>query len=141
MDKRCCIVLIVLVILALFVIVAAWKFEFNENKLLEHKPTLSEVPEEGRKEYLKSLACFNYSEGVTWRRSAIGSIIGTALVAMYLCKTSCLTVERIIVIGFILMATMTTLSNFRAFHIDRVICQKAADDAPWFDDIRNRHPM
>lgn len=133
------IVLIVLAIIAVFVLYWAWRFEHEENVLVEQKPRAEDLPVEERENYLKTLACFQWTTEVTWRRNVIGAIIATFVIYLFLRKRMDVNYIDILIIAFIIVAVMMTLQMYATGHNAKHICEKATgEECPWFYDVRER---
>lgn len=124
--------MITIVIVALIIVIAAWRWEMNEMHRLEDKQDLNSVPEDQRIDFLQELSCFAWTEAVAWRRIVIATIISTFLIFMFYRKKMDMSMVNIITIAVIIAASFMVIDMFRSFHWDRQVCMKASPDAPWF---------
>ena len=124
--------IIVVIILAIIIVVAAWGWEQAEMHALEEKEDISSLPESEQIPALQELACFPWTQAVAWRRIVIATIISTFLIWLVLRTKMKVDLLTLLSIAVIIVATFMVIDMFRSFHWDRVICMKAAPDAPWF---------
>jgi hypothetical protein len=116
----------------ILIIIFAWKFEKSELTKLEHRKNINDVPPNEVIPHLQELACFNFSEGVSWRRTVIGTFISLTVLWILLRPKMKFDVITLISMGVVILSTFTVLDMFRNFHINRVICKKATPNSPWF---------
>ena len=131
--------MIVLLVIAVFILFWAWKFEHEENVLVEQKPRYDEVDVSEREAYLQSLACFGFSTAVSWRRAVIGTIIATFVIYLFIRQRMDVNPLDILILAFIIVAVQMVLAMYQTHHIAGPICEKASGDTcPWFYDVRDR---
>jgi hypothetical protein len=126
MNVDAIIVVVSLAALILVVAVACF-FENLEVEKLKLLPESDKSPE-----YLQELACFNFSQAVAWRRTFIASLIATAILWLILRNAMTFDLPTLVVVAVVIAVTFTVSDMYRSFHVDRVICQKATPNAPWF---------
>jgi|SRR5271156_6670929 len=129
MDAEGIITLVSLAALILVIAVACY-FENLEVEKLQLLPISTNT------DYLRELACFNFSQAVAWRRTFIASLIATAILWLILRNVMTFDLPTLIVVAVVIGVTFTVSDAYRSFHVDRVICQKATPNAPWF---REKH--
>lgn len=123
---------ITIIITAVIIIIAAWRWEMNEMHKLENKHTLDDVPGNEQVKFLQQLACFSWTEGVSWRRLVIASIIATFLIWSAFRSKMDMSLFNIMTVAVIIIATFMVIEMFRSYHWDRQVCMKASPSAPWF---------
>lgn len=127
--------ILAIVIIAVIIIVAAWRWEQAEMHKLEDKLSIDTLPEDEQFAALQELACFNWTEAVAWRRIVIATIISTLIIWLFLRSKMKVQLSMILTIAFVIVATFIVIDMFKSFHWDRQICMKAAPDAPWFKPV------
>ncbi len=126
---------LVIVIILAFVIWIAIGWENKNLMSVEDLPGLDEIPEDEQIKFLQGLACRPYTEGVAWRRVAIGALISTFLIWLFLhyyLKKQSAKIDLVVILTILIVIILTFygLSIFKSFHIDRVICKKADPTLP-----------
>lgn len=128
-------ILLIGVVVAVILLIAIYVWEMREMHLVEDCQSVDDVPEDQKVAHLQDLACYHYTTKVVWRQVVIGTIIATLVIYVFLYKKMHMDITTTLVIAFIILATFMVLGIFNNFHYDRVVCQKAASQAPWFQRL------
>jgi hypothetical protein len=129
------IILLVLLVIAIILFVAIFMWENREMKLVENCKSIEDISEEEKLHHLQDLACYPYTTKVLWRGVVIETILATFVIYIFLYKKFDVKITDILIIGFIILAILMAMGLFQTFHYDRVVCQKAAPQAPWFQRL------
>ena len=126
---------LVIVIILTFIIWIAVGWENKELQKIEALPELNDVPPDEQFEYLQTLACQPWINGVEWRRVVIGSLISTFAVWLFLhyyLKKQSAKIDLVIILTIFVVISLTfySMAIFKGHHIDRVICKKANPNIP-----------
>ena len=127
--------LIIFFVVIIIIIIFAWYWQKQENNRLEARPNANEVSANEKEHFMQEMACFHYTESVTWRMTVIGTLIALTLIWLFLRQKMNVNLVTLISIAVIIAGVFTVIEMFKNFHISRVVCMKAAPDSPWFKKV------